>query len=72
MVGVGCLTTAVVFIAHWIGLPFWWNKSEFFTYILVAVGYWLLINVVFHYYMAVKTWPGEPPEVITENLFLCM
>lgn len=69
MVGVACLTASVVFIAHWIGIPFWWNKSPNFTYVLVAIGYWLLANVVFHYYMAVKTPPGVPPEVCGKILF---
>lgn len=26
IVAVACLTTAVVFISYWIGLPYWWNK----------------------------------------------
>lgn len=32
--------------------------------VLVTVGYWLLFNVIFHYYMAVTTPPGVPPDVI--------
>lgn len=63
MAGVIVLTTAVVVIAHWIGLPFWWQKSPVMTVILVTVGYWLLMNVSFHYYMAVVTEPGYPPDV---------
>lgn len=62
MVAVGVLTAAVVYIAHWIGLPFWWERSPAATICLVIAGYWLLINVVFHYYMAVTTKPGVPPE----------
>lgn len=58
------LTAAVVFICYWIGLPFWWNKSPQFSVVLVIVGNWLLINVLFHYYMAVFTPPGNPLEVI--------
>lgn len=63
VVGVAVLTTAVVYIAHWIGLPFYWERSPVLTVLLVIFGYWLLINVVFHYYMAVTTPPGYPPEV---------
>lgn len=57
------LTTAVVSIAYWIGLPFWWEKSQVATIFLLIVGNWLLINVTFHYIMAVITPAGEPPEV---------
>lgn len=60
---VAVLTAAVVYIAHWIGLPFYWHISPVCTVLLVIFGYWLLLNVVFHYYMAVTTPPGYPPEV---------
>lgn len=63
VVGVAVLTATVVYIAHWIGLPFWYNKSPLMALVLVIVGYWLLFNVIFHYYMAVTTPPGVPPEV---------
>lgn len=63
VVGVATLTSAVVYIAHRIGLPYWWEKSPAFTAFLVLVGYWLLINVIFHYFMAVNTEPGYPPDV---------
>lgn len=62
------LTFAVVFVAHWIGLPFWWGKSPALTFVLVVVGYWLLTNVSFHYYMAVVTKPGCPPDVSVEQI----
>lgn len=61
--GVAVLTTAVVFISYWVGLPFWWKKSPEITVILLFIGNWLLVNVVFHYYMAAATPPGIPPEV---------
>ncbi|KNC33173.1 hypothetical protein FF38_03639 [Lucilia cuprina] len=67
VVGVALLTTAVVSIAYWIGLPFWWEKSQLATVFLLIVGNWLLINVVFHYVMAVITPAGEPPEGISLN-----
>lgn len=63
IVAVTCLTTAVVFIAYWIGLPFYWNRSQPLTIALIIVGHWLLINIVFHYYMGVVTEPGKPPDV---------
>lgn len=63
VVGVALLTTAVVSIAYWIGFPFWWEKSPAATILLLIVGNWLLLNVIFHYVMAVITPAGEPPEV---------
>lgn len=51
VIGVICLTTAVVYICYWIGLPYWWNKSPVITVFLLIIGNWLLVNVVFHYYM---------------------
>lgn len=52
-----------------IGLPFYWEKSAIGTVLLVIFGYWLLVNNVFHYYMAAFTSPGLPPEVSKiENL----
>lgn len=65
VVGVALLTTFVVSIAYWIGLPFWWQKSPAATVGLLVVGNWLLINVVFYYIMAVKTPAGEPPEGVS-------
>lgn len=69
VVGVAVLTATVVYIAHWIGLPFWYNKSPLMAVVLVIVGYWLLFNVIFHYYMAVTTPPGVPPDVTSLFLF---
>ncbi|CAD6994351.1 unnamed protein product [Ceratitis capitata] len=57
------LTIAVVIIAYWIGLPFWWEKSPKAAVVLVIIGNWLLLNVVFHYIMGVITPPGEPPQM---------
>ncbi|XP_017481446.1 PREDICTED: probable palmitoyltransferase ZDHHC16 isoform X2 [Rhagoletis zephyria] len=57
------LTIAVVLIAYWIGLPFWWQKSPKATVVLLIIGNWLLLNVVFHYIMGVITPPGEPPKI---------
>lgn len=63
VIGVACLTSAVVFVAFWIGLPFWWNKSPAATVFLIILGHWLLLNVVFHYWKACVIPPGNPPEV---------
>lgn len=64
VIGVACLTSAVVFVAFWIGLPFWWNKSPTATVFLIMLGHWLLLNVVFHYWKACVTPPGNPPEAL--------
>lgn len=61
IVAVTCLTTAVVTIAYWIGLPYWYKKSPEMTVVLLIVGNWLLMNVSFYYVMAAKTNPGAPP-----------
>ncbi|KAF2884870.1 hypothetical protein ILUMI_21289 [Ignelater luminosus] len=73
VVAVICLTASVVCIAYWIGLPYWWNRSPLTCIILLIVGHWLLINISFHYYMAVITPPGYPPqgELITEAVSIC-
>lgn len=62
IVAVTCLTTSVVVIAYYIGLPFWWKKSPEMTIVLLIIGNWLLLNVSFHYFMAAKTDPGIPPS----------
>ncbi|XP_016989803.2 palmitoyltransferase ZDHHC16 [Drosophila rhopaloa] len=73
VVGVAALTTSVVSIAYWIGLPFWYAKSQLVTYFLIIVGNWLLLNVVFHYVMAVITPAGHPPEGVSlvEAVSMC-
>ena len=63
VIAVAALTSAVVVIAHMVGLSFYWEKSPVMTIFLVIFGYWLLINVTFHYVMAVFTPPGHPPDV---------
>lgn len=62
-----CLTAAYVFICYWIGLPYWWKKSQEMTVFLMIVGNWLLLNVSFNYIMAAKTSPGTPPKERTFN-----
>ncbi|XP_041986881.1 palmitoyltransferase ZDHHC16 [Aricia agestis] len=67
------LTSAVVAIAYWVGLPYWWQKNPYVTVFLVIFGNWLLLNIVFHYYMGVKTQPGHPPHgsMISEAASIC-
>ncbi|KAK9758838.1 DHHC palmitoyltransferase [Popillia japonica] len=67
------LTASVVIIAYIIGLPYWWNRNPLICVILVIVGNWLLINIIFHYYMAIVTPPGYPPqgELISEAVSIC-
>lgn len=62
--GVVTLTSSVVAVVYIIGLPHFWNKSPTLTCILIVLGHWLLINVVFHFTMAAATDPGTPPKVI--------
>lgn len=57
------LTTAVVLIAYWVGLPYWWQRCPYTATFLVIVGNWILLNIVFHYYMGIVTSPGHPPQV---------
>ncbi|XP_055903075.1 palmitoyltransferase ZDHHC16 [Eupeodes corollae] len=73
VVGVAILTSAVVYISYWIGLPFWWERSQNFSIAIVIVGNWLLVNVIFHYVMAVITPAGNPPEdsVLVESVSMC-
>ncbi|XP_022902518.1 palmitoyltransferase ZDHHC16 [Onthophagus taurus] len=73
VVVVAGLTASVVVIAYYIGLPYWWNRNPYMCVFLVIFGNWLLLNVCFHYYMAVITPPGYPPqgELITEAVSIC-
>ncbi|XP_014477873.1 PREDICTED: probable palmitoyltransferase ZDHHC16 isoform X3 [Dinoponera quadriceps] len=56
------LTASIVYIAYYVGLPYWWNRSPFTTVILLIIGNWLLVNVCFHYYMGLRVPPGYPPQ----------
>ncbi|KAJ8923492.1 hypothetical protein NQ315_010070 [Exocentrus adspersus] len=73
VVAVVGLTASVVLIAYWIGLPYWWNRNVYVCVVLIIIGHWLLMNICFHYYMAVVTPPGFPPqgELITEAVSIC-
>lgn len=71
--GVVVLTTSIVCIAYWLGLPYWWSRDRHLTIGLLIVGHWLLVNVIFHYWMAVVTPPGRPPSdrMITDAVTVC-
>ncbi|XP_030031875.1 palmitoyltransferase ZDHHC16B isoform X2 [Manduca sexta] len=56
------LTSLVVVIAYWVGLPYWWQRCPYTSVFLVIFGNWLLLNITFHYYMGVITPPGYPPN----------
>ncbi|XP_023233186.1 palmitoyltransferase ZDHHC16-like [Centruroides sculpturatus] len=73
VVGVIILTLSMIIIAYTIGLSFWWQTSIPFTILLLIVGNWLLVNVIFHYYMAFITLPGYPPEgaLVPEAVSIC-
>uniref|UniRef100_T1IIZ3 Palmitoyltransferase n=1 Tax=Strigamia maritima TaxID=126957 RepID=T1IIZ3_STRMM len=71
--GVCLLITSAVAIAYVIGIPYWWHRSVFALIILIIVGHWLLINIVFHYIMATVTSPGYLPTgvLIPEAVSIC-
>ncbi|XP_013778401.1 probable palmitoyltransferase ZDHHC16 isoform X1 [Limulus polyphemus] len=71
--GVIFLTLSVVAIAYIIGLPYWISHSITVTIVAVTIGHWLLVNIIFHYYMAFKTSAGFPPEgiLIQEAVSIC-
>ena len=73
VITVSVLTIFIVYIAYYVGLEYWWNKSPAITVILLIIGNWLLVNVCFHYYMGVKVGGGHPPVgvVIPEAVKTC-
>jgi len=70
---VSLLTASIVYIAYYLGLPWWWDRSPSVTIILLLVGNWLLVNVCFHYYMGVTVPAGYPPQggLIPEAVSIC-
>lgn len=68
-----CLTISVAGICFWLGLPYWWQRDVATTVVLLIVGHWILVNVVFHYYMGCIVSPGLPPEgaFIPEAVSIC-
>jgi hypothetical protein len=43
----------------------------FFFSVLVVFGHYLMVNIAFHYWMALTTHPGVPPSdvILTEVIF---
>lgn len=67
------LTTSVVLLAHWLGIPHWWAKHPAYCVFLVAVGHWILLNIAYNYYKGCTVPPGYPPEgeLISEAVSIC-
>ena len=63
VVSVLCLLVSFVAIAYIIGLSYWLSTNKVVTLIAVVIGHWLLINVIYHYFMALTVSPGNPPKV---------
>jgi len=57
------LTTFVVVLTYVCILPVKWANSTSWAAYHLVVGHWLLINVVFHYFKAAFTNPGQVPPV---------
>ena len=56
------LTSSVVFVTYWIGLPYYIEHKSFpFLCFLLVVGHYILINIVFHFLAALFTHPGTIP-----------
>lgn len=67
VVAVVALISSIVFFCYYIGLPYWWALSQEISIFLIIFGNWILLNVMFHYYMACSTDPGQPPRSETYN-----
>ncbi|XP_077501928.1 palmitoyltransferase ZDHHC16 isoform X1 [Amblyomma americanum] len=63
----------VIAIAYLIGIPYWWENNKYVLAIALVIGHWLLLNIVFHYWMALTTNPGTPPEasMVPEVVSIC-
>ncbi|XP_077544118.1 palmitoyltransferase ZDHHC16 [Haemaphysalis longicornis] len=63
----------VIAIAYTIGIPYWWENNKCVLFVALIIGHWLLINIVFHYWMALTTNPGTPPaaSLVPEVVSIC-
>ncbi len=60
--GVIVLTTSVIFIAYYVGLPYYMEyKNGLATTAIVILGQYLKLNIVFNYVLAYFTHPGRVP-----------
>ncbi|KAK3095184.1 hypothetical protein FSP39_011170 [Pinctada imbricata] len=65
------LTTSVVVIFYICLLPHVYDQSLSKTIFHLVFGHWLLINIVFNYFMAAFTNPGNPPREVPETVSIC-
>lgn len=66
------MTTSVVTIFYACLLPHIYDLSMGWTIFHLIFGHWLLVNIVFHYTMAVFTYPGTPPsQNVPEIVSIC-
>lgn len=66
------LTTSVVVLFYTHVLP--WNYARWSTPTTIfncVFGHWLLLNIVFNYYMGVRTSPGVPPPHVDSPVSIC-
>jgi len=60
--GVFFMTTSCIAIVYWIGLPYYWShKGPWVTLPLIALGQYIKINIVYHYWKAYSIHPGRVP-----------
>ena len=56
------LTSSVIFVTYWIGLPYYVEHKPYpFLCFLLIIGHYILINIVFHFLAALFTHPGTIP-----------
>ena len=56
------LTSSVVFLTYWIGLPYYQEHKSFaLLCFLVVLGHYILVNIVFHFLSALLIHPGTIP-----------
>ncbi len=57
------LTFSVVFVAWYVGLPYYLkNKNLIYVVLVVILGNYIKLNVIFYYWHAYFTHPGEVPQ----------
>merc|ERR1719479_664693 len=62
VMGVITLTLSVIYIAYYVGLPYYLEfKNRVYTYFVVLLGNYIKINVMFYYWHAYVTHPGKVP-----------
>ena len=62
------MTTSVVTIFYVCLLPHVYDISLAWTVFHLIFGHWLLVNIGFHYVMAVFTQPGTPPAQVCNTV----